>query len=95
MINKLQYQKRLNNSETFMFSVLDQWSPTLGLEMFLEFNSQKSWPAEVVVKASGSCSLRTSRGPRLDTTGLKLPFPLQVPRLRRDPFKNCRWDRKL
>ena len=45
-----------------------QWSPTLGLQMFLDFNSQKSWPAEVVVKVSGSCSPRTSGGPKLGTT---------------------------
>ena len=49
---------------------LHQWSPTLGLQMFLDFKSQKSWPAEVVVKASGSCSARTSGGPRLGTTAL-------------------------
>ena len=53
-----------------MFSHLKQWHPTLGLQMFLDFNSQKSWPAEVVVKASGSCSPRTSGGPRLGTTAL-------------------------
>ena len=49
-------------------AVLLIWCPTLALQMFLDFNSQKSWPAEVVVKASGSCSLGTSGGPRLDTT---------------------------
>ena len=49
-------------------NILKQWSPTLGLQMFLDFNSQKSWPAEVVVKASGSCSPRTSGGPRLGST---------------------------
>ena len=38
--------------------------------MFLDFNSQKSWQAEVVVKASGSYSPRTSGGPRLRTTDL-------------------------
>ena len=48
--------------------VVVQWSPTLGLQMFLGFNSQKSWPAEVGVKASGSCSARTSGGPSLGTT---------------------------
>ena len=31
----------------------------------------KSWPAEVVVKASGGCSPRTSGGPRLGTTAPK------------------------
>ena len=53
-------------------SYLHQWSPTLGLQMFLDFNSQKSWLAEVVVKASGSCSPRTSGGPGLGTTDLHL-----------------------
>ena len=49
---------------------LGRWSPTLGLQMSLDFNSQKSWPADVVVKASRSCSPRTSGGPRLRTTDL-------------------------
>ena len=48
-----------------------QKSPTLGIQMFLDFNSQKSWPAKVVVKASGSCSPRTLEGPRLGTTELE------------------------
>ena len=47
-----------------------QWSPNVGLQMFLDFNSQKSWPAEVMVKASGSCSKRTSGVPRLGTTAI-------------------------
>ena len=54
---------------------LHQWSPTLGLQMFLDFNSQKSWPAEIMVKASGSCSPKTSGGPRLGTTALRYWFP--------------------
>ena len=52
------------------FCGIAQRSPTLGLQMFLDFNSQKFWPAEVVVRASGSCSPRTSGGPRLGTTGI-------------------------
>ena len=52
---------------------LEQWSPTLGLQMFLDFNSQKAWPAKVVVKASGSGSLRTSGGPKFGTTALVGP----------------------
>ena len=51
--------------------LLRQWSPTLGLQLFLDFNSQKSWPAEVMVKASGSWSPITSGGPRLGTTVLR------------------------
>ena len=39
--------------------------------MFLDFNSQKSWLAEVMVKVSGSCSPRTSGSPRLGTTALE------------------------
>ena len=27
---------------------------TLGPQMFLDYNSQKSWPAQLLVKASGS-----------------------------------------
>ena len=51
-------------------TALDQRSPTLGLQMFLDFISHKSWPVEVVVKPSGRCSPRTSGGPRLGTTAL-------------------------
>ena len=54
---------------------LVQWSPTLSLQMFLNFNSQKSWPAKVVVKSSESYSPRTSGGPRLGTTA---PVPCQL-----------------
>ena len=50
---------------------VEQWSSTLGLQMFLDFNSQKSWPADVVVKASGSCSPNTSGGPRLGTIAVE------------------------
>ena len=45
---------------------------TLGPQMFLDYNSQKSWPEQLVVKASGSFSLRTSREPRLGTTAVGL-----------------------
>ena len=38
--------------------------------MFLDFNSQKSCAAKMVVKASGSCSPRTFGVPRLGTTDL-------------------------
>ena len=50
---------------------LEQWFLTFGLQIFLDFNSQKSWPKEVVVKASGSCSPRPSGGPRLGTMALE------------------------
>ena len=49
---------------------LKQGSQTVALQMFLDFNSQKAWPAEVVLEASGSCSPRTSGGPRLGTTDI-------------------------
>ena len=57
-------------SPSLMPHTLHQWSPTLDLQMFLDFSSQKFWPVEVVVKISGSCSPRTSGGPRLGTTAL-------------------------
>ena len=65
---KATYPPRLSHN-------IKQACPTLALQMFLDFNSQKSWPAEVMLKASGSCSLRTSGGPRLDKPGI-VPFPL-------------------
>ena len=40
---------------------LGQWLPTLGPQTFLNCISQKTLPAQVVVKASGSCSPGTSR----------------------------------
>ena len=43
--------------------------------MFLEYNSQKSWPAQLVVKAFESFSSRTSVDPRLGTTELYYPSP--------------------
>ena len=46
---------------------LEQGSQTVALQMFLDFDSQKSWPADVVLKASGSCRLRTSGGPQFET----------------------------
>ena len=49
---------------------LDQWFPTFVPQRFLDYNSQKFWPEWLVVKASGSVSLRTSRKPRLRTTAL-------------------------
>ena len=47
---------------------VEQWFPTLGPQMFLDLNSQKPWPAQLMVKASGSFSPRTSGDPRLGTT---------------------------
>ena len=49
---------------------LQQWFPTLGPQMFLDYNSQKSWPAQLLVKASGSFSPRTTGVPKLGTTAL-------------------------
>ena len=45
-------------------------SQTLGFQMFFDYNSQKSWPAQLVVKASGSFSPRISGDPRLGTSAL-------------------------
>ena len=70
--NKIQFTFSFWMKVKGTFGPLSQWSPTLGLQMFLDFNSQKSWPAEVVVNASGSCSPRTSGGPRLRTTVLEI-----------------------
>ena len=60
-----------SDGKDVILDILEQWSPTLGLQMFSDFNSQKSWPAEMVVKASGSCSQRTSGGSWLGTTALE------------------------
>ena len=38
----------------------------------------QSWPAKVVVKASGSCNSRTSGGPRLGTTALYDPYMIKM-----------------
>ena len=48
---------------------LDQWFPTLGSQKFLDYNTQKSLSAQLVAKASGSFSIRTSGDPKLGTTG--------------------------
>ena len=37
-------------------------------QKFLDYNSQKSWPAQLVVKASGSFGPRTPGDPKLGTT---------------------------
>ena len=44
----------LRSSDREKRKSLGQWCRTVALQMFLAFNSQKSWPEEVVVKASGS-----------------------------------------
>ena len=49
---------------------LGQWSPTLGLQMFLDYNSQKPTPPPLLARISGNWSPRTSGGPRLRTTAL-------------------------
>ena len=49
---------------------LNLWFPTLGPHLFLDYNSQKSWPAQLVLKASGCFSPRTSCDPRLGTNVL-------------------------
>ena len=41
------------------------WFSNLGRQIFLDCKSQKSWPAQQVVKASGNFSPRTSGDPRL------------------------------
>ena len=49
-------------------TIIDQWFSNQGPQMFLDCNSQKSWLAQQVVKASGNCSPRTSGDPSLKTT---------------------------
>ena len=51
---------------------LEQWFPTFDPQMFLDYNLQKSWPAQLVVKASGSFHPRTSEEPRLGATASKI-----------------------
>ena len=46
---------------------MGHWFPSLGLQLFLDCSFQKSWPAQLVVKASGSFSPGTSEDPRLAT----------------------------
>ena len=52
------------------YSSLEKWSPTLGLQMFLDYNSQKPSPP-LMARISGSWSPRTSGGLRLRTTALE------------------------
>ena len=49
--------------------------------MFLDCNSQKLWPAQQVVKASGICSPRTSGDPSLRTTAIEHDTQEQMPML--------------
>ena len=49
---------------------LAQWFPTLGPHMFLDYFSQESWPAQLVVKASGSFGPKTPGNPRLGAIAL-------------------------
>ena len=42
--------------------------PTVGPQMLFDYNPQKSWPAQLVVKASGTCSPRTTGVPSLRST---------------------------
>ena len=53
-----------------MANRLDQWFLTFVTGMFLNYNSQKPQPAQLVVKASGSCSPKLLSNPRLRTSGL-------------------------
>ena len=46
---------------------LEQRFPTLGPQMFLDYNFQESCPANLVVKATESFSMKTSGDPSLET----------------------------
>ena len=65
------------NKSSLQMSV-QQGSQTVALQMFLDFNSQKSWPAEVVLKASGSSRLRTSEGPQFETPAVQSKSVLKI-----------------
>ena len=60
----------VEDSRAFILSI-EQWFPTLGGQMFLDYSSQKSWPAQLVVKASGSFNPRTSGHPRLEAVSIE------------------------
>ena len=50
------------------------WSPTLGLQIFLGYNSQKPSPPPLLARISGSRRPRTSGGPRLGTAAVAHSF---------------------
>ena len=54
-----------------VFRLLYQWLLILGPHILLDDTSQKSWSAQIMVKASGSFSPRTSGDSRLGTTALE------------------------
>ena len=47
-----------------------QYFPVLGPQLFLDYNSQKFWPAQLVAKVSWNFSPRTSGNPKLRTIAL-------------------------
>ena len=58
---------------------LQQWFLTFVTQMFLNCNSQKPQPAQLVVKTSGSCSPILLSNPRLRTSDLNnIPDELEV-----------------
>ena len=67
-------------------NTVGQWCPHLAPHMFLDINSQKSWPAELVVEASGSFTSRTFEDRGLGTTGSNDPW---------DPFELFRIHHQL
>ena len=53
------------------YVALGQWFLTFVTRMFLNCNSQKPQPAQLLVKASGSCSPKLLSNPRLRTSALE------------------------
>ena len=59
---------------------LKQWLLTFVIRMFLNYKSQKPQPAQLVVKASGSCSPKLLSNPRLRTSRLNECEQLEAPK---------------
>ena len=79
LIYRLVVQRKIARNISMPILIFsEQWLPTLGPQMFLDYNSQKSWPEQLVVKAFGSFSPRTSGDPRLGTIDLLQLFIITV-----------------
>ena len=52
------YEKKREEKRERNFH-LEQWFPAVGSQRFLDYNSQKSWPAQLMVKAFKSGDSKT------------------------------------